>query len=539
MSLLSTASIRLKILAIPLVGIMGFAAVLAYNFSVSSASNDRLNDVKEIYYPILEKASASVVALDRITETLNSAVSAGESEMIGGATEYADKVRTHLREIESLEPKRKDQVVNIVGEFEDYFRIASALSLGMISGTIDRGQLSQQTTTMAAKLNTLKRDMETFRVESHDIFTRNINDTTQEMNNAVKGGLFTALLTFVVVVVVSIYITANITGSLAGIVSSLKDIANGEGDLTRRIRQTSNDEIGELVFWFNSFVEKLQGIIREVVAVTSPLSTVSGELSQLANNSQKVSSDQLDATRNVERSISEMFNSLSENAANASNAADAAAGADSETKMGRQVVDATMAAINILAQEVERAADTIRQLEADTTSVGNILDVIQGIAGQTNLLALNAAIEAARAGEQGRGFAVVADEVRTLASRTQVSTQEIHSVIEQLRRTARAISEVMEQSQRRARESVERAAQAGVSLATIAGKVETISNMNIQIASATEEQQQTSSYIQRSVEDIRNASEGAAKGSRQVAEATEQLTQVTTKLTRVTGQFRV
>lgn len=539
MSLLSTASIRLKILMIPMVGILGFAAVLAYNFSVSSASNSRLSEVKEVYYPILEKASASVVALDRITETFNSAVAAGELEMIGGAEEYASTVRRNLNEIEAIEPRRKDKVAAIKTDFEQYFQLAKGLSQEMISGTVVQGQLSQRTSEMASRLNTLKLSMESFRVESHEIFTRNINDTTTEMSNAVTGGLLTALITFVAVIVVSIYITSNITGSLSRIVSSLKDIAQGEGDLTRRIPQTSRDEIGELVYWFNSFVEKLQGIIREVVEVTGPLSGVSNELSHLARQSERVTSDQLDATRNAERSISEMFSSLSENASNASNAADAAAGADSETKMGREVVDSTISAINVLAQEVERAADTIRQLEADTTSVGNILDVIQGIAGQTNLLALNAAIEAARAGEQGRGFAVVADEVRTLASRTQVSTQEIHSVIEQLRRTARAISEVMEQGQKRARESVDKAAKAGESLSTIAGKVETISNMNIQIASATEEQQQTSSFIQRSVEDIRNASEHAAKGSRKVAEATEQLTQATAKLSRVTGQFRV
>lgn len=539
MSLLSTASIRLKILIIPVVGILGFAAVLAYNFSVSSASNSRLNEVKEVYYPILEKAGASVVALDRITEIFNSAVSAGEQEMITGAEDFANTVRRNLKEIETLEPKRKDRVVAIEADFEQYFLIAKTLSSNMIAGSQVSGQLGQKTTEMAARLNSLKSSMESFRVESHDIFTRHINDTTTEMSNAVKGGLITAMVTFFAVVMVSAYITSNITGSLAGIVGSLKDIAQGEGDLTRRIPQNSKDEIGELVYWFNSFVEKLQGIIKEVVAVTVPLNGVSGELSHMAKLSERVTSEQLDAARNAERSISEMFASLGENATNASSAADAAAGADNETKMGRQVVDSTISAINVLAQEVERAAETIRQLEADTTSVGNILDVIQGIAGQTNLLALNAAIEAARAGEQGRGFAVVADEVRTLASRTQVSTQEIHSVIEQLRRTARAISDVMEQGQRRARESVERAAQAGASLSTIAGKVETISNMNIQIASATEEQQQTSSYIQRAVEEIRNASEDAADGSRQVAQATEHLTQATAKLTRVTSQFRV
>ena len=133
----------------------------------------------------------------------------------------------------------------------------------------------------------------------------------------------------------------------------------------------------------------------------------------------------------------------------------------------------------------------------------------------------------------------MADEVRTLASRTQQSTQEIHSVIEQLQRTARAISEVMELGQRRARDSVDRAAQAGTSLSAIAAKVETISHMNTQIASATEEQQQTSYYIQQSVQEIRHASEGAADGARQVATVTERLQEATTKLTRVAGQFRV
>ncbi len=539
MSLLSSASIRLKILIIPLVGILGFAGVIAYNFSVSSASNSRLNEVKEVYYPILEKAGASVVALDRITEILNSAVSAGEKELIDGAEEYAQTVRDHLKDIKSLEPRRKDKVAQIESGFERYFTLARSLSVDMIDGSVGAGQLGPRTSEMASLLNTLKADMEHFRVESHEIFTRNINDTTTELSNAVTGGLLTALVTFVAVVLVSIYITSSITGSLDHIVRSLKDIAQGEGDLTRRIPQNSKDEIGELVYWFNSFVAKLQGIIREVVEVTVPLNGVSNELSHLANKSENVSSEQLEATRNAERSIGEMFSSLGENASNASNAADAAAAADHETKQGREVVDSTVSAINVLAQEVERAADTIRQLEADTTSVGNILDVIQGIAGQTNLLALNAAIEAARAGEQGRGFAVVADEVRTLASRTQVSTQEIHLVIEQLRRTARAISEVMEQGQRRARESVDQAAKAGESLATIASKVETISSMNIQIASATEEQQQTSAFIQRSVEEIRSASEHAADGSRKVAEATQHLTQATAKLSRVTSQFRV
>lgn len=532
-------SIKYKLLLIPLVGVLGFATNLMYNFSVNTESRHQLESVRDVYYPILERASNVIVTLDRTVEVLNSAVSAGEMDMIKGGDENAEKMRSLLREIRALEPERKQEVDDITSAFEAYYLLAREISEGMISGKADFAQLNSKVEAMGSKLNNLKSQLRDFRDQSYELFSGNISHTIEESNTALSVGATIAVLITILLISVSLYITMLVTGNIARVVTSLQEIASGEGDLTKRIKQNSDDEIGTLVFWFNSFIERLQGIIGDVVTSISPLSDVSKELGSLASDSENASSEQLEATVSVNRSMKEMFVSLNENASNTANAAEAASDANDQAKKGHGIVSEAIRTINDLAREVAKAGETIHQLEADTANVGQILDVIQGIASQTNLLALNAAIEAARAGEHGRGFAVVADEVRTLASRTQESTEEIHRVIEQLQRTARAISEVMANGQRKAEESVTKAGDTGSSLQAITSRVEEINVMNTQIASATEEQQQTSHFIQQAIDEISASAQRAADGSAKVASSTEQLQKVTQKLSAVARQFKV
>lgn len=532
-------SIKFKLLLIPLVGVLGFATNLAYNFSVNTETRHKLESVRDTYYPILERANNVMVTLDRTTEILNSAVSAGELDMMKGADENSEKMRSLFREIKTLEPNRKREVEDLASSFENYYMLAREISEGMISGKADFAQLNTKVETMGSKLNSLKSQLRDFRDESHELFSSNISNSIADSATALNVGAVIAVLITIVLISVSLYVTMMVTGSIGRVVTSLQEIASGEGDLTKRIKQNSEDEIGTLVYWFNSFVERLQGIIGDVVTSISPLSDVSKELGSLANDSESASSEQLQATVSVNRSMKEMFESLNENAVNTSNAAEAASDANDQAKKGHGIVSEAIRTINDLAREVAKAGETIHQLEADTSNVGQILDVIQGIASQTNLLALNAAIEAARAGEHGRGFAVVADEVRTLASRTQESTEEIHRVIEQLQRTARAISEVMANGQRKAEESVAKAGETGSSLQAITSRVEEINVMNTQIASATEEQQQTSHFIQQAIDEISSSAQRAADGSAKVASSTEQLHKVTQKLSAVAKQFRV
>lgn len=539
MNWFSRISIKFKLMLIPLVGVLGFATNLSYNFSVNTETRQKLESVRDVYYPILERANNVIVTLDRTVEVLNSAVSAGELDMIKGADENAEKMRTMFREIRGLEPDRKQMVEQLSSGFENYYALAREISEGMISGSVDFAQLNAKVESMGSKLNLLKTELVDFRDQSHDLFTNNISNSIEDANTALNVGATIAVLITGILIAVALYITMQVTRNIGRVVTSLQEIASGEGDLTKRIKQNSEDEIGTLVFWFNSFIERLQGIIKDVVNSIDPLTGVSKELGSLAHESESASSEQLEATVSVNRSMKEMFESLNENAANTSNAAVAASDANDQAKKGHGIVSEAIRTINDLAREVAKAGETIHQLEADSENVGQILDVIQGIASQTNLLALNAAIEAARAGEHGRGFAVVADEVRTLASRTQESTEEIHRVIEQLQRTARAISEVMANGQRKAEESVTKAGDTGSSLQAITTRVEEINVMNTQIASATEEQQQTSHFIQQAIDEISASAQRAADGSAKVASSTEQLQKVAQKLGAVARQFRV
>lgn len=291
--------------------------------------------------------------------------------------------------------------------------------------------------------------------------------------------------------------------------------------------------------WFNHFMDKLQSTIGEVVSLINPLANVAQQLEKAVSKTSQASQEQVDIADSVTISIDEMILTVNDVARHAATAATAASDTDTESKAGQLVVNETVVSINELAGEITKAAGVITTLESDTDNVGKILDVIRGIAEQTNLLALNAAIEAARAGEQGRGFAVVADEVRTLASRTQESTQEIQLVIEQLQNAARSAVTVMNESQSRANKSVTQAEQTGNALRAITKQVTSINDMNNQIAVATEEQSQTSISIKNNVSQMKGASDISVASIQQANELTQSLNEFSKQLDAIGQQFKV
>ena len=536
---LKRLSIKYKILLIPVVGILGFALNLGINGKVNSENAERMSEIRDIYFPVLETADKMIVYLAEITDALNSAVSTGEEDAVDDADAKAGLLRVEFDEVVALYPGKAASMKALQDSFDAYFNVARGMSVAMVEGTADFSALQGQIVTMKAALETIQGEMQAFREGSYDEFNATLDRTVDESADAMTMSLLASAITVGILLIVSVSIAVMITRNIGAVVNSLKKMASGDGDLTQRIDQNSEDEIGELVAFFNSFIEKLQSIMSQVIESIDPLVTVSGELNGLAKSSTATSTSQLETVSEVAHAISQVFDSVNDVATSASSAATAAQEADLEAKSGLGILEETVNAINQLAVEVETACATNKQLENDTESVSSILDVIQGIAEQTNLLALNAAIEAARAGEHGRGFAVVADEVRTLASKTQESTKEIQTVIEQLQRTARSITEVMEKGQQSAKQSVDYADKTGGSLAEVGAKIASISDMNFQIASATEEQQRTSQTINKNVEGIRDGAESSVGVAGNVADLTESLGTVTGQLKSVARQFKV
>lgn len=312
-----------------------------------------------------------------------------------------------------------------------------------------------------------------------------------------------------------------------------------EGDLAARVGYAGNDELGQVGRAFNRMADKFKNTLGEVSGATSQLAAAAEELSAISSETNQGISQQQSETERVATAMNEMSTTVHDVARNAAQAAQATQGADAEAQRGKQVVKENIQAIDALADEVERAAKVIQKLEAESASIGTVVDVIRGIAEQTNLLALNAAIEAARAGEQGRGFAVVADEVRTLASRTQQSTQEIQRMIQGLQTGAGDAVKVMVEGRNRAQASVKQAAQAGESLDSITQAVANITDLNIQIASAAEEQSAVAEEINRNVLSISQVGQQTSLASQQTMVASEELARLAAQLQNVVSQFRV
>lgn len=380
------------------------------------------------------------------------------------------------------------------------------------------------------------------------ISLREINDRigrTMEKNSdqayesAKQLSVAIGLVTLIFVVLVAWYLTQQIKQPVNKLLELVGKVAAGDLAANLDLKWFNNDELGKLAKGFGEMQGNLRNLVSEVSGSVVQLSSAAEEISAVARQSASNMNNQQHELNQLATAMNEMQATVQEVSRNTSDAASAATQVSSSAELGANTVNDSIKRIEQVAGAIESTAVVIRQLGDDSRNIGMVLEVIRGIAEQTNLLALNAAIEAARAGEQGRGFAVVADEVRTLAKRTQDSTSQINTIIAELQQRAEQAGTTMQQSQEMMNSTVSTAREAGLSISEISNSVESISHMNIQIATATEEQGAVSEELNRNVVNISHASEEVAAGATQMAQACNDLNHLANQLQEMVRRFRV
>jgi methyl-accepting chemotaxis protein len=538
----SSLSIKTKLIGLTLLGLLIAGIIGSYCYGSIQQLNGAMNKIV-LSSTVLRNHMYADMMHDALNSDVNAALLA--SENVGGNNVAA--IEVELKEHSSLftealnknealisDKHIRDAIDKALPALKTY--IASAEHIVQTAKT-DRDSAIKMMDDFHNAFTSLEVAMEDLTV----LIEENVELTQKTATDAKATAIKILLIILVVGIVVTLFISLVVIKTITAPLENLLHVSErvAAGDLTVRIDTSQADELGQLARAMEKMRSNLTGIISEIGGTTAKLLVSVGEISAVTNVSSASMLEQRSETEQVAAAMNEMTATVHEVASNIVATAASAQKAAEETHMGGKIVQEAVQSITVLASQIGDASEIIHRLEQNSHNISSVLDVIRNIAEQTNLLALNAAIEAARAGEQGRGFAVVADEVRTLASRTQQSTGEINEMISQLQAESKLSVQAMMRSNEQAVLVVTKAEKAGQSLTTIATTVTHISDLSAQIATAAEEQTAVSEEINRNIVHINEAAIVTAEGTHKTQDSIHQLGKIATDLQALVKQFKI
>lgn len=452
------------------------------------------------------------------------------------AEQHAKLFHKAITEIKELDKKNITHYQAMELAFDEYYKKGQQMAKTYINeGPAGGNQMMGEFDKAAAHIIEL---IDPFLSKIHSTVYANLENITEKSNSTTNTIIITSVIIFIILLIV-FYILKVSINKVDELGNAILNIGSGDGDLSRQLEVTGNDEVAHVAVGFNKFVSFIRHLIITISDTTTNLLSSTDMSRSIMSKTNNNARSQKDRTQEVSSMIDEVAvigKQITDKTIQAVSSADTAQEA---ANVGRQSVEEVVSSINDLASKIQSASTVIQNLEKYSEDIGSILEVIKGIAEQTNLLALNAAIEAARAGEQGRGFAVVADEVRSLATRTQEATSEIQVTIEQLQQGSRDASSVMEFSKTITNTTIEKAGNARSQLESIVNSIVAIDGINKHIASSTGEQNNMISTVYNNIEDINQIADQTTAGVKELSDINEQIQELTHQLSQEIQQFKV
>ncbi|MCU8103297.1 methyl-accepting chemotaxis protein [Shewanella sp. SM101] len=539
MNFFNDISIFKKVIAIFILAVIIFALNLSISVISINKNRTTLNYMEQQVYQRVELANQNVFFIQRLDELYTQSVSFADEDLLTNAGTMYESLRKNLQQLDNVDPSQANKLSNLSAKLTRYNDMTIKLAKGMLAGTIDMANIGQISQEKSQAYEAVLNEIQDYKQSKVLEFKQSIKEASDRSAQSLWLTLSIGIALLIVMLIVTIAIARAISSSARNVAQSLSELADGKGDLSHQLKVSGSDELGQVSSNFNRFLRLLGDSIRRVVNVTDPLLDSSRSLKQRMEDATHATQRQSHDASAVQVSMEDMRHSVIEISQNARQAASAAQVAEKEAMQGMTVVQRTIDISQQLNTGIQAASNSINELARDTENVTSILNVITSIAEQTNLLALNAAIEAARAGEQGRGFAVVADEVRALASKTADATTEIRHVLQNLKTAAISSVNTMNVAMSKSSENETNAQNTGSALKSIQQQIVSINSMNTHIASATEEQASVASQVVDNVVNMNASFEQTLQILSQVRNVSEGLVDFADELKNATSQFKL